>query len=454
MEWIARKAQGLGHGMFRDNAGNLLVAMKGKKASPPELILQAHVDMVEEKNARTLHDFLSDPVFLLRDGEWIRARGTTLGADNGIGVAMMLALMETPAPSCGLGLLFTVDEECGLTGAMGLDPALLGGARYLVNLDGEEEGIIYAGCAGGRETRGTTQVALADIPADHCILDVAVKGLRGGHSGADIHLQRANSLKLLVRILDEAFLDPAFAGGLISLEGGDKHNAIPREARARLYGPRSCLADLSVSFRNAASRIADEFGADEADFRLEIGDLAGPSPVRGMTLTDSRRVLDCLRGMPHGVQDFSRTIHGLVSTSTNLARVRTGEGTVDIVTSQRSDRQDSLDSLCRTVSTIFRLAGFTASSSRGYPAWTPRPDSDLASFVSEKWYRAAGQKPVITSIHAGLECGVIGEKIPGLPMISFGPDIRDVHTPDEKVSIPSVERFWKILSDMVREWDL
>lgn len=454
LEWITSLATQRGYPVRQDQAGNLLVQVGPRQERRPTIIIQSHVDMVWEKNEHVVHDFHTDPIFLVREGEWIRARDTTLGADNGIGVAMMIALMDERPSQCNLDLLFTVDEECGLTGALNLDPALLQG-EVLLNLDGEEEGIFYIGCAGGQETLGDFPAGRCPVPANLNAWTLKVKGLMGGHSGADIHCQRGNSIKILARVLDRCLQDLPDEGAwhLGRIDGGDKHNAIPREARAVLHVSAGSEARLAQLVQHLETEISREFAADEPEFRLLLQPGAEPSAVQDcFPAADARRLVGLLMALPHGVQLFSRTMPGLVSTSCNLARIRTHQDRVEIVTSQRSDQNSLKLWLSRNIECILTGAGCRISHKNPYPAWTPQPRTPLVTTIEECWTTFAGQAPVMTAIHAGLECGTFAEKKPGLAMISFGPDIRDVHTPRERVSIASVGRVWQFLRQFLDVW--
>ncbi len=431
-----------------DGAGNVVIR---KPAHPlhrgrPGVVVQGHLDMVCEKNQGTPHDFAKDPIALALDGEWLHARGTTLGADNGIAVAAALALLSDDSiEHPPLEALFTVDEESGLIGATRLDPGMIRG-RTLLNLDSEEEGIFYVGCAGGQNTEGWLPVQREHAQGGVAVT-IAIKGLRGGHSGSEIHEGRGNAVALGVRFLWRA---AAKAGlRLYDLSGGGLHNAIPREFFAKTIVPRDRVSLLT--------QMAGEL---ERDFKLELDDLEpalslsvapnGEKPEKVISEGSMRRLLDALYAIPHGVTAMSRRMPGLVETSTNFAAVHLEGEELHLLTSQRSTHPSSRDDLADRIQAIVRSAGGRTLSSGIYPSWPPDPDSSLVRICREVYRRRTDKEPQVTAIHAGLECGVIGEKLPGIEMISFGPDIRGAHTPEERVNVASTERFFAFLLEVLR----
>ncbi len=431
-----------------DAAGNVVVR---KPAHPlhrrgPLVVVQGHLDMVCEKNQGTEHDFGKEPIALALDGEWLRARGTTLGADNGIAVAAALALLsDDTIEHPPLEALFTVDEESGLIGASKLDPGLVRG-RILLNLDSEEEGIFYVGCAGGQNTEGWLPVQ-RESAGSGAAVTIAVKGLRGGHSGSEIHEGRGNAVALGARFLWQAAAKIPLR--LYDVGGGALHNAIPRELFAKALVPA-----------DQVSLLAQMAGELERHFKHELGDIEpalslsvapnGERPGQVLSVTSTQRLLDTLYAVPHGVIAMSRKIPGLVETSTNLAAVRLEGDQVHLLTSQRSTYASSRDDIADRVTAIVRSAGGRTVYSGVYPSWPPDPDSSLVALCREVYRRKAGREAQVKAIHAGLECGVIGEKYPGIKMISFGPDIRGAHTPEERVNIPSTERFFRFLIEVLR----
>lgn len=444
----------------QDATGNVLVrvpATKGREKAPVTII-QGHLDMVTEKNSETAFDWDRDPIDVWIDGDWVRARGTTLGADNGIGVAAAIASALDPSVVHGpLELLFTVDEETGLTGAMGLDPGLLTGKR-LINLDSEEEGILYIGCAGGCNSRLTLRCEAAAPPAGALGARIAVAGLAGGHSGAEIHENRGNAIKVLARVLGRATGAPAERGGpagtdlgieIASLEGGNKHNAIPREAAAVVVVPgAAALEALRALAAAERERAHAEFATSDPSLRVAVE--AAPAPARALARSDRNRVIALLAAIPSGVLSMSRDIKGLVETSNNLATVRTEGATIEVLTSSRSSVAPALRATLDMVAAAARLAGASVAESDGYPGWQPNTKSPLLALCKRVYAEMTGAEPAVAAIHAGLETGLLGVKVPGIDMISYGPDIRGPHSPDERVKISSVARFWEYHKAVLR----
>lgn len=441
--FVVETARRLGLAWKQDAAGNVVVR---KPASPgrdtwPAVCLQGHLDMVCEKHAETRHDFAKDPIEIVRKDGVLMANGTTLGADNGIAVATNLAIMEDRTLEHGpLELLFTVDEETGLNGASRLEPGFVE-SRILLNLDSEEEGALYVGCAGGRNTTGTWKLTVEPAPAGSRAVQVSVAGLKGGHSGLEIDKGRGNALKLLARVL--VALEETGAR-LARLDGGNKHNAIPREAAALVFVPERRLdAALALvercqaTFRNELKSVDPDLQVTAAAARARRG------PVLARRL--QRQIVRTLVALPHGVIRMSADIPGLVETSTNLAVATPRGRTLTIVTSQRSSVASELDEIAATVRAVFELGGAAVEQNTGYPAWQPNLDSPILKTAVATYEALFGRKPAIKAVHAGLECGVIGQKYPGMDMISFGPTLEGVHSPDEKIHIDSVPRFYRFL---------
>ncbi len=432
---------------FRDKHGNIVArvpATRGRKGAPL-VALQAHSDMVCEKNRGTQHDFDSDPIRLLRVGEWIGAEGTTLGADNGIGMAAALAVAADPEACHGpLEILITVDEETGLNGAQKLSAKILK-SRYLLNLDTEEDGVFCIGCAGGIDTKGT--FAVPTEPADaHGKVAVAVRigGLKGGHSGMDIHIGRANAIKLLARTLHElSGLKPRIA----SLQGGSKRNAIAREAEAILVVGSHQVGHVQSHLARCQRMFLSEFGATDPELHLSSEVVSVPEHVYSKRFAN--RLLQLLLTLPHGVIRMSADIPGLVETSTNLATIAQENGRLTIGTSQRSSVEPAKQHLAASIAAGMKLAGAKVSHSDGYPGWQPNVNARLLTIGCSAAQRVLGHPPRIEAIHAGLECGLIGAKYPDMEMLSFGPTITGAHSPDERVHIPAVERFYTLLKSIL-----
>jgi len=444
-------ASGRGYQVRTDSVGNVVVSVPATPGheSAPAVVLQGHLDMVPEKNQDVDFDFLADAIRVRVVDDYVYATGTTLGADNGIGVAAAMAVAEDADAVHGpLELLFTIDEETGLTGAQQLDASLITG-RILINLDTEEDAALYIGCAGGADERISLPVQ-RDVAAPGAVaLRVSVRGLRGGHSGVDIHENRGNAVKFLVRALRHVI-----ASGLdlqlASLDGGSKHNAIPRESDAVIYVPAGSERDVERLVAEAAADLAAEFGGIDPKQRLEVAPATGalPDPLVG---ADRDRLLDALTACPHGVLAMSRAVPGLVETSSNLAVVVTETDRFAITTSSRSSVMPSLKATLAQVAAVFRLAGAEVEISDGYPAWTPNPDSPVLKTAAAVFAREFGTEPQVKAIHAGLECGLIGEKFPGMDMVSMGPQIESPHSPDERVQITTVDRFYRLLKATLAE---
>ena len=392
-----------------DEAGNVLI----KKPATPGMenrktvVLQSHIDMVCEKNNDVKHDFLTDPIETEIDGEWLKAKGTTLGADNGIGVATELAILADDSIEHGpIECLFTVDEETGLTGAFALKEGFMNG-DILLNLDSEDEGELFIGCAGGIDSVAEFTYREVDVPAGYFCCKVQVKGLKGGHSGGDIHLGRGNANKLLNRFLSQA--SQKYDMYLCEIDGGNLRNAIAREAHAVIAIPKAIDKDTA------------------------------------------KRLLQTIYAAPHGVYAMSQDIPGLVETSTNLASVKMKPGhIIRIETSQRSSTASSKQDIANMVRTVFEMGGAAVSFGDGYPGWKPNPHSEILKVAVESYKRLFGVDAKVKAIHAGLECGLFLDKYPALDMISFGPTLQGVHSPDERMLIPTVQKFWDHLLDILK----
>ncbi len=445
--WVLGIAEesGLEHDV--DATGNVVVRKPGSagREAAPGTVLQSHLDMVNEKNSEVDFDFSNDAIRPVLDGAYLTADGTTLGSDNGIGVAAMLAVMaDTELEHGPLEFLFTVDEETGLTGARGLDAGMLKGRR-LLNLDTEEEGALTVGCAGGADTRLVLALETQRPSPSSVARRVRLRGLQGGHSGVDIHLQRGNAVQLLARIVrgSEA------AGHLTRLEGGDKHNAIPREAEALLVMPEATAGEVEAALHDRFEGVRSEFSGPDPDMRLEIAE--GPVPDAVWTGETGARVLDLIVALPHGVVAMSNDIPGLVETSTNLAAVECQDNELHVLTSSRSSVGSGMGWVRAKIDAVAALSGATAHHRNGYPGWKPNLSSPLLQVVEAVHQRVMGQKPRVEAIHAGLECGIIGEMVPGMEMISFGPQIEFPHSPSERVHVESVERFYRLLTEVLKE---
>jgi len=434
----------------KDNTGNLLIR---KPATPgfenrKTVILQSHVDMVCEKNSSTKFDFLSEPIHVKIEGEWIKASGTTLGADDGIGVASQMALLAADNINHGpLECLFTVDEECGMTGAFGLQDGFLNG-HFLLNLDSEDEGELFIGCAGGIDTVARFSYRPVTVPPSYYACEITVSGLKGGHSGDEIHKGLGNSIRILTRYLHRLFeADPKVL--LHKIDGGNLRNAIPREASAILCMPHITKEKARVIFNCFAALMETEYHLTDHDLKLSFE--TTELPEKAVEPDVSGKLNLALLACPHGALEMSQTIPGLVETSTNLASVKmTGKTQIEVTTSQRSSVESVKDFTALRVESVFKLAGGSVKHSESYPGWTPNPDSEILKITQTAYQKLFKTDPAVKAIHAGLECGLFLEKYPCLDMISFGPTIRGAHTPGEKLNIPSTYRFWDLLLEVLQ----
>ncbi|RMF65432.1 MAG: aminoacyl-histidine dipeptidase [Calditrichaeota bacterium] len=445
-QYIISVAEKYGLSYKQDEVGNIVVSKPGTPGheSAPITILQSHLDMVTEKNADVEHDFTKDPIKPRREGDYLYATGTTLGSDNGIGVAAALALMEATDIEHGpLELLFTVDEETGLTGAGSLRSDFLQGRR-LINLDTEEEGSLYVGCAGGAGINLTLKLKHTAAPANARALEVKLHGLRGGHSGVDIHLQRGNAIKLLARALTHVAKSTAFH--LASVVGGNMHNAIPREAFAIAVVPEAARAGFEDALQTEFSAIQAEFKPADPEMQLSISETQADRVFDEETQT---KVLNLLNALPHGVMSMSYDIPDLVETSSNLATVKTEDDQMVIHVSNRSSVASAIQAIQERVASMGVLAGAEVEELEGYPGWKPNMDSHVLKVAKEVHKDVLGKEPEIKAVHAGLECGIIGEKFPGMDMVSLGPQIEFPHSPDERVRIGSVADFYKLLQGIL-----
>jgi dipeptidase D len=427
-----------------DAVGNVVMT---KPATPgcenaPTVILQAHMDMVAEKNNDVKHDFMKDPIDTYIDGDWVKARGTTLGADNGIGMAAcMAALIDKDLVHGPLECLFTVNEEIGLEGAINLGEGMITG-KILINLDSEDDGEIFVGCAGGIDTTAIFHYRRSVAPEHFHFLKVSVSGLLGGHSGGDIHQGRANANKLIARFLWGLSQEHEVA--VCEFNGGNLRNAIPREACA-VFGIHGEAKQTVVDALDAFAReIQGEFAGIEPSVKFDIESIERPAYC--IDSDTSLRLIRALYSAPHGVYSMSRDLPGLVETSTNLAAVKMEEGdTIKVTTSQRSSVESRKFDIAHQVEAHFQLAGAEVSHSDGYPGWAPNMKSPIMKIAAEAYEELFDVKPAIKAIHAGLECGLFLETHPELDMVSFGPTMTGVHSPDEQLNIPTVEKFWRHL---------
>ncbi|EGJ71509.1 aminoacyl-histidine dipeptidase [Bacteroides coprosuis DSM 18011] len=433
----------------QDKIGNIVI----KKPATPgyenrqTTILQSHVDMVCEKNNDVKHDFDKDPIETIVEGDWLKAKGTTLGADNGIGVATELAILAADDLEHGpIEALFTIDEETGLTGAFELADDMLTGS-ILLNLDSEDEGELFIGCSGGIDSVAEFEYQEVEVPQGYFFFKVDIKGLTGGHSGGDIHLGLGNANKILTRFLN--LLNNKYDLFLCSIHGGNLRNAIPREAVAVCAIPEKFKHDVRTDLNVFAAEIEDELGVIEPNMKFVLE--SEKPQAKAIDQDTTRRLIKTLYAAPHGVKAMSQDIPGLVETSTNLASIKMKPGNIiRIETSQRSSILSSRDDMANTVRAAFELGGAKVSHGEGYPGWKPNPHSEIVEVTAESYKRLFNKDAEIKAIHAGLECGLFLTKYPHLDMVSFGPTMRGVHSPDERLQISTVDLFWKHLVDVLK----
>ena len=443
------------HGLetIKDEVGNIIIR---KPATPgcenmKGVILQGHIDMVPQKNADTVHDFEKDPIQTYIDGDWVKAKGTTLGADNGLGLAMAMAVLESSDIKHGpIELLCTIDEETGMTGAMALKPGLLQG-DILINLDSETEGELYVGCAGGLDASASATYVPAEAPEAHECWSLAVKGFKGGHSGMDIILCRGNANKIAARIL-YALMTKAGVK-LLDLEGGTLRNAIPREAFATVYVPKDKVSEAQNVFSEVADAVKAEYAGTDPDsefifkpYECAEGECCTHSDeCKYVPEPDALRFIRAILACPDGVERMSSEMPGLVETSNNLAMVKIEAGQFSVKTLMRSSVDTAKEALAQKFEAIFSLAGIDTSFAGGYSGWAPNPDSAILATMKKVYNEMYGVEPAVMAIHAGLECGILSGAYPHWDMVSCGPTLMSPHSPDERANIPSVAKCWDFL---------
>lgn len=440
--------EGLGLPTKVDETGNVCIS---KPATPgyensKTVILQSHMDMVCEKNKDKDFDFENDAIETYVDGEWLKANGTTLGADDGIGVAMQMAVLKSNDIEHGpIECVFTRDEETGLTGAMGMKSDFMTG-DYLINLDSEDEGQIFVSCAGGVRTTATYPFPTEDMPESYFTFRVGVKGLTGGHSGDDINKKRGNANKILVRFLNQEMEKMDLR--VVDIQSGGLHNAIPREGYAICAVPMSMKEQVRVDLNVFTAEVEEELAVTEKGILLSLDSCEPAAKV--MEKQAMRKMLLSLHAVYNGVFAMSQDIDWLVETSTNLASIHVEGDKVVVTTSQRSSIGSACQHMASVVRAAFELGGAEVLTNEGYPGWKLNPNSEIVKIAKESYVDLFGKEPKILAIHAGLECGLFSEKYPKLDMVSFGPTLRGVHSPDEKLLIPTVQMVWDHLLDILK----
>jgi len=448
--WLLETGKSLGLETKRDKVGNVLIskpATKGKENVTP-VIFQSHVDMVCEKNSDTSFDFDKDPIQPYVDGEWLKAKGTTLGADDGIGMAIQLALLEAKDIEHGpIECLFTVDEETGLTGANNLEPGFMKG-KMLLNLDSEDEGEFFIGCAGGKDTKAILDIEWEDkVPKNSIAYKIYVKGLKGGHSGDDINKGLGNAVKLLNRILWNAYQE--YDLFIAEINAGNLRNAIAREGEAHIIIPKEKKEAFEKYLHEIDKIYKEELRVTDPEVAVSFEEAKMPKKVLNELLQID--LMNALYVCPHGVLAMSQDIPNFVETSTNLASVKFKENKIHIATSQRSSVESKKQDAVDMVSTAFYMIGADdVIIGDGYPGWTPNPDSEVLRVLSQAYRNLFRKEPEVKAIHAGLECGLFSEKYPGMDMVSYGPTLRGVHSPDEKLKIDTVQQVWDLTVEFLK----
>ena len=449
IEYLKEFGESHGYETFVDETGNVLIRKPATKGLENRkiVILQSHMDMVCDKLVDVDFDFEKDAIQTYIDGEWLRAKGTTLGADDGIGCAIELAILDSDDIEHGpIECVFTRDEETQLTGAMGMKAGFMNG-DYLINLDSEDEGQFFVSCAGGRSTIATFNIEREEAPAGYFFMEASLKGLVGGHSGDDINKKRANAIKLLTRFIYNEMQKTNVR--LVSFNSGKLHNAIPRDGKIVFAIPTADKETVKADFNVFVSQAEDEFHVTDTTMEFALSSTES-APV--ITETIARNIIYALQAVDNGVFAMCQdeALDWLVETSSNVASVKTTDNEVEILSSQRSCVMSNLDNMCNTVAATYSLAGAKVVTTDGYPAWKMNPQSKLVDITVDTYKKLFGKEPKVLGIHAGLECGLFSERYPNLDMVSFGPTLRFVHTPDERLLIPTVQMVWDHLLEILK----
>ena len=434
-----------------DEVGNIVIQVPPTPGyeNAPIVVIQGHMDMVCEKTKTSTHDFSKDPIKFVFEGDWLTADETTLGADNGIAVAMGLIMAsEDDLPHPPLELLFTVDEETGLTGANALKPGFIKG-KILLNIDSEDEGVFTVGCAGGINTYLGLPLEDAPVPEDHVVVRIEAGDMKGGHSGIDIPLEKANAIIVMGRVLREISKSVEFL--LADLKGGSAHNAIPRDSEAMIWVPSGSVDLTRKVVKEFLAVLRHEFHSTEPDLSLKVETVVSPGKVGAFTSMSTTRAIQMVLAMPHGVAAMSTDIENLVETSNNFANVSIEDGELKILSSQRSSEVSRLEAHTAKIESVSLLAGGRAESGDGYPPWPPDMESPLLARSIKVYKKLFNKEPVVEVIHAGLECGIIGDRNPGMDMISIGPTLKYPHSPDEKVCVSDIGKIWDFVAALFKD---
>ncbi len=448
--WLVNWAKENHFDVKTDRVNNVLIKVPGSPGyeNSSTVVIQGHLDMVCEKTPDSGHDFSKDPIKFVYDGDWLTADKTTLGADNGIAVAAAMTLaLDKKTPHPPLELLFTVDEETGLTGASALEPGFING-QVLINLDSEDEGYFTVGCAGGVNTNLSIPFPVMDVPADEQLMKITGGGMKGGHSGIDINKEKANAIKIMTQTLH--LIRQTVDIRLADIFGGTAHNAIPRDIEAFIFVPAHACEKVKTITAEAQETFRTEFKNTDPDLHIKAEE-SQEKYRQALTVEETHKIIDFITVIPHGVAAMSTDIEGLVETSNNLARLRTENGQLKILTSQRSSLISRLNALTNRIEAVARLAGGEGRSGDGYPPWQPNMDSPLLAKSLKIYEKLFNKKPRVEVIHAGLECGIIGDKNPGMDMISIGPTLKFPHSPDEKILIPTIGMVWNFVAELLKE---
>ena len=448
IEFIKAFGNSLGLETFEDQIRNVIIR---KPATPgmenrKSIVLQSHLDMVHQKNNDTVFDFDVQGIEMFVDNDWIKAKGTTLGADNGIGVATIMAILESDTiPHPAIEALFTIDEETGMTGALNLKANILKGS-ILLNLDTEQDDEIDIGCAGGIDVTAVGNYQMEELPADYSAWRISVKGLNGGHSGMDIHKGLGNANKIMNRLLYKGF--ELFGLAVSEINGGSLRNAIPRESESIIILPKNKINDFNTAFEQLIKDIKFELKTTEPT--LQIGLQEAPLPNLIMNSDSQIQLINAIYSVSNGVYRMSADIDNLVETSNNLARVIVKDGKIFIACLTRSSIESSKMDLAQALEANFKMANLQVSFSGSYPGWTPNVSSPILKVLTSVYEQLHQKKPKVVACHAGLECGILGKNYPNMDMISFGPTILGAHSPDERVSISSVQKYWRFVLEILK----
>ena len=449
IEFMMNYGKSLNLETLQDSIQNVIIKKPASKGmeNRTKVILQSHLDMVHQKNSDTVFDFNTQGIEMIIEGDWVRANGTTLGADNGIGVASIMALLaSTDIPHPALEAMFTIDEETGMTGAMHLDGSNFDG-KILLNLDTEDDDELSIGCAGGIDTNTSYTCKLEDVKSDSIIYKISVKGLLGGHSGMDIDKGRGNANKLMNRILYS--LNSSSEIQLVSLDGGSLRNAIPRESTSVIAFSSSDKNTIENNLKEVSELLKVEFKTVEVN--LNISWEVSSTTEKAIVSEDLNKITNTLYSVPNGVFRMSPDIDGLVETSSSLARVILKNGSFDTQSLQRSSVESTKSDVANSIKASFENMGCAVIQNGDYPGWQPNPNSEILTIMTSLYRKMYKEEPKVKACHAGLECGILGKHLPGVDMISFGPNIRAAHSPDEKVQISSVQKYWGYLLEVLEE---